>query len=354
MSLSEDEILQITVPKFQDLGRMCQKLEKMSLDFFLDNFDLWNTFRYFDSLKELKIKKQRDYGGSILVDSKTRIRPLVKLKKIKIQCQSIGFFFFKDISEFSPNIEVVRVDVDEPRHQLPNHSLTALSECKQLKELEFKLEIHGIGDGDLIYPGLDDIVIIHLLENCKHLNRIGLKIFGTKSNYDLMINCLAKWKELEGNPPKRTITFECDASEFMPNNGLPDFSRLDKLTILKLTDYEDYDDMCNNFFNIQYNKDSTMSAGFRPFHWRYKKDIWMILSRFTDLEQLVFCFPHFDFYKSVPNIEPLLNLTEITIRCLHINNGFFERIVSLAPNLIDFELHTVFELTNGKLKCCAD
>ena len=81
-----------------------------------------------------------------------------------------------------------------------------------------------------------------------------------------------------------------------------------------------------------------------------RTDIWEIFCRYKDLKELSFCFPNYDFLDSVPNIEPLIHLKEISIECLLINNGFFVNITQLAPNLEEFELKSRFNLSNQKLK----
>ena len=81
-----------------------------------------------------------------------------------------------------------------------------------------------------------------------------------------------------------------------------------------------------------------------------RNDIWQILSRYKSIEEFAFCYPEFDFYESVPNIEPLMSLKEVTIECLQINNGFFGNITKMAPNLEVFELKSRFDLSNRKLK----
>ena len=148
-------------------------MKKVILDYTLDNFDLWQTFQNLDELEELKIDS---YGlRPVLSDSKTQIRPLIKLKKIKIRCQYFGFYFFIEVTEFSPNIEILKIYVIKPRHQLTNHSLTALSECKQLKELDLSFQQFSADNWQtIIDPDVDDIGIVHLLENCEGIKRIGL------------------------------------------------------------------------------------------------------------------------------------------------------------------------------------
>ena len=350
---NEDEPLQRPIPRFDDLGRVCKSLKKVVLDLTLDNFDLWHTFRYFDGLRELEIKRNSIHKvGPVLVDSNSRITPLVKLKQFKIRCQSIGFYFFSEIKDFSPNIEVLYLAIIRPQHRLTNHSLIALSKCKLLKDLDIYMPQMFVDDdeddGVYKYTHLNDIGILHLIENCKDINRIALKLFDNILMSECMAKSLVKWIEWEDKTQKKKITLECCPSYNMCES-LPELSRLDDLVKFSLQARTFHQ---SHMIAIKYNKDSTISADYRVsnYSWRRRDDIWIIFSLFKNLQHLVFCAPNFDFYKSVPNIELLFNLREIQIECLHINNGFFEHIVRLAPNLKDFELKSLFELTNGKLK----
>ena len=103
--------------------------------------------------------------------------------------------------------------------------------------------------------------------------------------------------------------------------------------------------------SIQLDKDLRISFNLCYPYWSNEdSEIWQMFSENKDLEQLIFHNSKFDFHNSVPDIEPLINLSQISIDCLRIDNGFFANIAKIAPNLKDFELISQFLLTNCRLK----
>ena len=164
---SSQSLSQIPSSKFEDLGPVCKNLKEVVLDFSLNNFDLWHTFRHFDELQRLEIKG----FSSVLKDSILPIKRLVCLTKFKIQCVSIGYYFFNDVTEFCPNVKVLSICVRFPRHRLENHCLTALSECKKLKILEIEMPTNIIvfEIEEQIRHDIDDIGIFRLLDKCRDI-----------------------------------------------------------------------------------------------------------------------------------------------------------------------------------------
>ena len=97
-----------------------------------------------------------------------------KLKKLVIKCQSIGNYFFSDITQFGPNLEILSLSVHSPEYQFSNQHLIALSECKRMKDLRIKLPLIRM-ENDIEYPTVDDIGLVVLTHNCKQLKRIKFK-----------------------------------------------------------------------------------------------------------------------------------------------------------------------------------
>ena len=138
------------------------------------------------------------------------------------------------------------------------------------------------------------------------------------------------------------------------DNALKELSRmanLDRLTLTNSIYLKGETGLIRNQFLFECNESKRVSIHLSFFGHSIKRtDIWETFCRYKDLKELTFCFPDFDFLSSLPNIEPLFHLKEISIECSLINNGFFGNIVQLAPNLEVFELKSRFDLTNKKLK----
>ena len=338
------EVIQNQVPTIKHLGRGCKKLKKVTLDFSNDSFNLWQVLSDCDALEVLEM--EASHGNElVLLDSKVAIKPLLRLKKIKIRCQSIGFFFFEEMTEFCPNIKILYLNANYPNKQLSYDSLIALSKCKQLSDLQIYVSVN-YSEGELGFPIVDDIGLIPLLDNCTDTKRIGFPFL-----IDSIILTLAKWIEMARNAPKKTITFECFV--YKTDTVISDMGRLDNLTRLSLTNGSNWRGRYFSNDGILFQCDRNFTVSIDLFFKSYmsdRKDIWQILSRYKSLEEFAFCYPEFDFYESVPNIEPLMSLKEVTIECLQINNGFFGNITKMAPNLEVFELKSRFDLSNRKLK----
>ena len=73
-------------------------------------------------------------------------------------------------------------------------------------------------------------------------------------------------------------------------------------------------------------------------------DYWVILPRYVNLQRLEFSLSFNSFYESMLNIEPLMELKEITFDCVKINENFFDNIIKLAPNVEVLELDSQFKL----------
>ena len=336
---------QIISTIFEDLGSVRNNLKKVILDFSSEDFDLWHTFRHFDGLEVLKILGFE----SVLRDSILPIKPLVTLKKLELQCVSIGFYFFEDVTEFCPYVKVLSICAHSPRHQLKNHCLTALSECKQLKKLEIEMpnNIRVFENEEFIsyHLEVDDIGIFRLLDNCRDIEQIRF-LFKTSQS---MITSLVKWMESEDNSPKKIITLEFVPSKDMISNGLADLSLLNNIKRLRFKIVNEF--LTPNDFNqiiIQLDKDSKISVDLTTYLDSYKDiDIWHIFCRNKDLEELIFRYKRYIFDNLKPNIEPLMSLEQITIECLYFDD--FDNIAKLAPNLEEFRLFSRFFLKNRDL-----
>ena len=136
-----EEFIPIQVQAFKHLVPVCKKLKKVSLCVTINVLDIWQTFSHFDALKELTITHLR--SASNLIDTKTSIIPLPSLKMLHIVCQSIGIYFFSDITQFSPNLEVLNLSVEFQRYQFSNQHLIALSECKTNERFGDFISING-------------------------------------------------------------------------------------------------------------------------------------------------------------------------------------------------------------------
>ena len=332
------------------MGPVCKNLKKVFLDFSLDDFDLWHTFRHFDALEELRIGDLK--SGCVLKDSILPIKPLIRLTKFKIRCISIGYYFFIDVTEFCPNVEVLTICVQSPRHRLENHCLTALSECKQMVILviEMPTNIRVLGNEEQIHHDIDDIGIFRLLDKCRDLGKIRLRFKPSHS----MITSLAKLMESEDKQSKKKITLEFVPSLDMISNGLPDLSLLNNIKRLSFKIVNEFPNLLlrtndiKHIMIIQSDKDSKISVYLMAYCLSTKEsNFWYMFSQHKDLEQLIFRDPNYIIDELKPNIEPLMKLEEITIECLYFDD--FDTIAKLAPNLEEFQLISTFVLINSDL-----
>ena len=336
------ELMQIHVHSFKNLVPLCKKLKKIKLFVTIDNFDLWQTFRHFDALKELNISCS-DSFGSVLIDTKTWFKPLPKLKNLVIKCQSIGNNFFIDVTQFIPNLEILNLTVYKPRYRFTNQYLIALSECKKMKNLWIYLPPNRFYN-EINPSGVDDIGLIPLIENCKQLKRIRLEY-----EIESIINSLTKWIEVIIDSTKTSITFEWLVWDSCIDTVLSDMSRLKNLKSLKIKKNNRYSDR-GELIRVKFEKLMTISVTINTkIYFEDMTEVWQTLCRYKDLERLEFRFIVFNSYKSMPNIEPLIELKEITFECRTINKHFFDNITKLAPNVEELELKSDFELTNDNL-----
>ena len=334
------EPIDIQTQGLRDLVPVCKRLKKVSLCVNINNFDLWQIFSHFNALKELTIDKLFGFG-SLLIDTKTRIKPLPTLKKLIIECESIGNYFFCDITQFGPNLEVLTLSVCSPRYQFSNQHLIALSECKRMKKLWIEFELNVLEN--VINPQeVDDIGLITLIENCKHLKRI---------EFGFRVDSIIKFIEVISDTTKRSITFESFFLSEHFKTVFSNMSRLENVKCLKLTDNKSllmpWD--CD-LIRVMFDKSMTISAIITAeTYFIERTDVWQTLYRYKDLERLEFRFRYEDFDKSMSNIKPLIKLKEIIFICKTVNKHFFDNITKLAPNVEEFELISLFNLTNDNL-----
>ena len=330
--------IRILTQGFKDLAFVCKKMKKVILFVTIDNFYLWQTFRHFDALKELFISCIFGFG-SILIDTKTKIRQLLTLKKLHIKCRSIGDYFFSDITQFSPNLEDLNLSVQRPRYQLSNQHLIALSECKLMQNLMIEFPSITI-QNNIEYPIVNDIGLIPLIDNCKQLKRIEL-VF----EFNSIIDSLIKWIEISSDSTKRKIVFR--NCMFFSNEHiervLSDMSRLENIESLKVLNYSE-------IIDVKFDKSMTISVSISAEdYFNERTDVWQTLCRYRDLKRLEFRVPIGNSDESMTNIEPLIKLKEITFKCQTINQHFFDNITKLAPNVEELELKSQFKLTNDDL-----
>ena len=342
------ELILIQVQGLKDLVPVCKKLNKIELFVTIDNFDLWQTFRHFDTIKELNISC---YGlGSVLIDTKTRIRQLLTLKTLRIRCKSIGNNFFSDIKQFSPNLGVLSVFIRRPRYQFSNQHLIALSECKQIKVLKIRFPPITI-ENNIEYPIVDDIGLIPLIDNCKQLKRIAFEF-----RVDSIIDSLIKWIEVLSDSSKRSIIFQTCLSKEHIETILSNMSRLENFKCFRVTNNINCP-LSRYYESIQvsFDKSKTISI-LMSANWYSNKRI-DCLFRYKDLQRLELSITFSDLDISMLNIEPLMELKEITLECNTIDKHFFDNITKLAPNVEELELKSLFKLTNdnmitlSQLKC---
>ena len=341
-----DEKIQIQAQGLKDLVPVCKKLKKVSLCVTFDDLDLWQIFKHFDALKELNISYLYSLlrSGSTLIDTKTRIKPLPTLKKLLIDCESVGNYFFSDITQFGPNLEVLRVSVQSPIYKFSNQHLIALSECKPMKELSIKFS-ERILDNEIEYSNVDDIGLIPLIENCKQLKRIRFEF-----RFDSLIESIIKLLEVLSDSTKRSITFESFFLSKHMRTVLSDMFRLENLKWLKVTNHYWRPRNCE-LIRLKFDKSMTISVVITTeSYFKERTDIWQKLSRYRDLEKLEFCVAFNDSDELMANIEPLIHLKEITFECETINKYFFDNITKLAQNVEEFELKSQSKLTNDNLK----
>ena len=302
--LNEAKVLRCLVP-------VCKEFKKLKLLVStIVDFDLWQTFRHFDALKELTIGFPCS-SGSILLDTNTNIKPLPSLKKLYIDCQSIGNYFFSDITQFSPNLEVLNLSLRSPRYQFSNQCLIALSEFKRLKYLEIKFPHYR--HNSIKPPEVDEIGLIPLIDNCKQLKRMKFKL---RVNY--IIDFLIKWIEVMRDLPKRSITFESFFSSKHMETILSNMSRLTNFKCLKVT-IKDYWNQLSHCGLIRVMCDKSMTVSVIITAESYSSnttDVWQTLCRYRDLQRLEFHLRFRDLSDSMSNIEPLMELKEITFECI--------------------------------------
>ena len=216
-------------PSFKELGKNCKQLKSVTLDVSIAELDLWQIFRYFDSLERLSIERYVIHEtASFLIDSNSRIPSLFKLKKLKIECESIGDLFFIEISKFAANLEVFTLHVIEPTYQLSNHSLIALSKLNLLKKLELNYPNFNM-NLDINYQHIDELGLLTLLDNCLYL-----RSFDLKYRMYSIVNALSIWMEERRKRPKEWITLSSYLyMEWIDNalKELPRMANLDRLTL---------------------------------------------------------------------------------------------------------------------------
>ena len=278
--------------------------------------------------------------GSVLIDNKSRIKPLPNLNKFIIQCKSIGNNFFSDIIQFSPNVEFLWLYVGAPRYQFTNQYLIALSECKLMNDLKIEFKTNILENE--IEPEVDDIGLIPLIDNCKQLKRIEL---------NFKVDSIIKLNEVISDSIKRSITFQTCFSSDQTKTVLSDMSRLENLKSLEVLD--DYDlwgplDDCG-LIRVMFDKLMTISVFIATkSYFKDRTDVWQTLCRYRDLERLRISVFN-DIEKWTLNIEPLIKLKEISFESETLNEYFFDDLTKLAPNVEELELRSQLKLTNNNL-----
>ena len=118
-------------------------------------------------------------------------------------------------------------------------------------------------------------------------------------------------------------------------------SRLENLQTLKITNsYHSWTASSHcDIIDVMFDKPMTISAVITAkSYFNERTNLWLTLCRYKDLERLDFRIPFKDFDKSMPNIEPLIKLKEITFECFTKSKYFFDNITKLAPNVEELEL----------------
>ena len=174
---------------------MCDKLMTISVIitanwYFEDRTDIWQTLSRYRDLERLEFCVPFNDSYKPMPD----IEPLIKLKEIIFECETINKHFFDNITKLAPNAEELEL---KSLFKLTNENLITLSQLKCLTRIcliSTEKKDHSV----------DDIGVIQLLDNCTKLREIIL---------DLEVNItyvsIEKLIELAKQRSDQFIRFQC-------------------------------------------------------------------------------------------------------------------------------------------------
>ena len=125
------------------------------------------------------------------------IKPVIGLKEITFDCETIFEYFFYNILKLAPNVEELEL---KSLFKLTNHNLFTLSHLKCLT----RICLMSTGKKD---HSVNDIGVIQLLDNCSKLREVVL-------DFELNITSVSidEFKEFAKQRSEQLIRFQCFVS----------------------------------------------------------------------------------------------------------------------------------------------
>ena len=328
---------EICIYRIREIVIQCIQLKKVGLKFctFDINFDL---FSFSDSkcLEEITIYSKTFVN---LIDSTQEIKPLMELKKISIQCHSVGHPFFKNISKFVPNLRSLTM---QSSFDLSNNSLIFLSNCKLLKRVQFRPTVKS---GHFV----DDSALIQLIDNCPELRLIHLEL-----TVNISVDSIDRLKALANSEPNERIRFYCCLWNYEINSILKQMSRLSNLVHLNIESLEGHNSVTTsikqNKFSANCSKSKLLSLDFSLIT-TFSLDFWQTFSQLKALKELRFCVRDYVMKELSTDIESIESLERISIEIVWTEEYFFRDLPQMAPNLKILELKCRMKLSNTSLQC---
>ena len=184
----KEKIKRKMVIALNGIGAKCHKSKRISLEILFGlQFDFWETFDRLNNLIELRVSILK----SDLRDFNEEMKPLMKLKKLIINCRSITNNFSANLIKLAPNLEIFKLYSEE---RLPCDSLLCLSQFKRLTELA--LRCYAIST---TYPS-----VVYIIKECQKPNKIIVELRSSPTQRGLEM-----LREIASNRPNQTITFLC-------------------------------------------------------------------------------------------------------------------------------------------------
>ena len=264
---------------------------------------------------------------------------MIKLKKLLIQCHSVGHPFFKNISKFAPNLRSLTM---QSSFDLSNNSLIFLSNCKLLKRVQFRPTVKS---GHFV----DDSALIQLIDNCPELRLIHLEL-----TVNISVDSIDRLKTLANSEPNERIRFYCCLWNYEINSMLKQMSRLSNLVHLNIESLEGHNSVTTsikqNKFSANCSKFKSLSLDFSLIT-TFSLDFWQTFSQLKALKELRFCVRDYVMKELNTDIESVESLERISIEIVWTEEYFFRDLPQMAPNLKILELKCRMKLSNTSLQC---
>ena len=174
--------------------------------YFKESSDIWQTLCRYRDLERLQFCVAFNDSDEFMAN----IEPLIHLKEITFECETINQHFFDNITKLAPNVEELEL---KSLSKLTNDNLKTLSQLNTLIKIKFistEKKEHSV----------DDIGVIQLLDKCSKLKLIIL-------DFEVNITSVSidKLKEFAKHRSNQLIRFQCFVSspELQSNRlkGLP-------------------------------------------------------------------------------------------------------------------------------------